>query len=164
MTMKVYQLQRTQFLPISAEEAWDFFSSPRNLAKITPAHMRFNILGLSGGEKMYAGQIIRYKINVLPYVPVFWTTEITHVDQPNYFVDDQRFGPFALWHHQHSFKAVPGGIQMTDEVHYAVPLGFFGRLANWLFVEKEVNRIFNHRFKILEDFFKANNVELKKIA
>lgn len=152
--MKIYTLQRTQFLPISMAEAWDFFSTPRNLSKITPEHMGFNILYVSGGEKTYAGQIIRYHVQILPGIMVHWVTEITHVQEPEYFVDEQRFGPYALWHHQHRFKAVAGGVEMTDEVNYAIPVGFLGRLAHWLFVGREVNRIFEHRFTVLERYFK----------
>ncbi|MBL7859751.1 MAG: SRPBCC family protein [Cyclobacteriaceae bacterium] len=152
--MKIYTLQRTQFLPISMAEAWDFFSTPRNLSKITPEHMGFNILYVSGGEKTYAGQIIRYHVQILPGIKVHWVTEITHVQEPEYFVDEQRFGPYALWHHQHRFKAVAGGVEMTDEVNYAIPVGFLGRLAHWLFVGREVNRIFEHRFTVLERYFK----------
>lgn len=163
--MKVYQLRRTQFLPISIAEAWQFFSSPRNLARITPDYMRFHILGFSGGEKMYAGQIIRYKIFILPFVPIHWTTEISHVEEPSYFVDEQRFGPFSLWHHQHRFKEVPGGVEMIDEVNYAVPFGFLGRIVNSIFVQNEVNSIFDYRFRILEMFFSnTKNDNLKKSA
>ncbi len=147
--MKVYTLKRTQFFPISIQEAWDFFSSPNNLAKITPSKMNFRILHISGNGKMYPGQIIRYKINALPFYSVYWVTEITHVQEPFYFVDDQRFGPFALWHHQHNFKEVVGGIEMTDEVSYAIPFGPIGLLAHWLFVGREVKGIFDHRFEIL---------------
>lgn len=151
--MKIYTLKRTQFLPISMAEAWDFFSTPRNLSKITPEHMGFTILYVSGGEKTYAGQIIRYHVQILPGIKVHWVTEITHVQEPHYFVDEQRFGPYALWHHQHRFKAVAGGVEMTDEVNYAIPLGPLGRLAHWLFVGREVNRIFEHRFTVLEGYF-----------
>jgi ligand-binding SRPBCC domain-containing protein len=152
--MKIYNLKRTQFLPISLGEAWDFFSTPRNLAKITPAEMGFHILYVSGGEKTYAGQIIRYKVQIAPLINVQWVTEITHVSEPYYFVDEQRFGPYALWHHQHHFKEVPGGVEMTDEVNYAIPLGLLGQLANTIFVGREVNRIFDHRYKVLEAYFK----------
>lgn len=157
--MKIYNLKRTQFLPISIEEAWDFFSSPANLSKITPKHMGFKIAYISGGPKMYPGQIIKYVIQVLPGIPMNWITEITHVQEPYYFVDEQRFGPYALWHHQHHFKAVDGGVETTDEVNYAIPLGIMGRLANWLFVEREVNRIFDHRSQVLESFFNKPKME-----
>ncbi len=152
--MKIYNLKRTQFLPISLEEAWIFFSSPKNLSKITPAHMNFRILYMSGGDKAYAGQIIRYKVNVLPGIPVHWVTEITQITELSHFIDEQRFGPYALWHHQHFFKAVEGGVEMTDEVNYAIPLGIIGRLAHALFVGREVSAIFDHRFKVLEEYFR----------
>jgi ligand-binding SRPBCC domain-containing protein len=151
--MKIYNLKRTQFLPISIKQAWDFFSSPANLEKITPKHMGFTIVYKSGGDKMYPGQVIRYIVRVLPFLPMHWMTEITHVQEPIYFVDEQRFGPYALWHHQHHFKVVPDGVEMTDEVNYAIPLGILGRIANWLFVEREVNAIFDHRFSILKEYF-----------
>jgi ligand-binding SRPBCC domain-containing protein len=151
--MKIYNLKRTQFLPLSLQEAWDFFSSPANLEKITPKHMGFKILYKSGGDKMYPGQLIRYKVNGIPFIPMHWVTEITHVQEPRYFVDEQRFGPYALWHHQHHFIEVTGGVEMTDEVNYAIPYSFLGQVANFLFVEREVNTIFNHRYKTLEAFF-----------
>lgn len=151
--MKIYNLKRTQFLPISIQEAWEFFSSPSNLSKITPAHMGFQILYMSGGQKMYPGQLIQYVVQGLPGIPMQWTTEITHVHEPYYFVDEQRFGPYSLWHHQHHFKQVQGGMEMTDEVNYAIPLGILGRFAHWLLVGREVNRIFDHRFMVLEKYF-----------
>lgn len=151
--MKVYNLTRTQILPISVAEAWDFFSTPKNLSKITPEHMGFEILYISGGEKAYAGQIIRYNVSVLPGIKMHWVTEITQVKEGVHFIDEQRFGPYALWHHQHHFKAVPGGVEMTDEVNYAIPFGILGRLAHSLFVGGEVNRIFDHRYHILEKYF-----------
>lgn len=155
--MKIYNLTRTQVLPITISEAWDFFSSPKNLAVITPKEMNFVITSMSGGEKMYAGQIISYKVNVLPLVRMSWVTEITHVNEPEFFTDEQRFGPYALWHHKHHFKAVEGGVEMRDEVDYAVPLGILGRLAHAIFVKREVNRIFDHRFEVLEAYFKKKN-------
>lgn len=162
--MKIYNLQRTQFLPLSLEEAWEFFSNPANLAKITPEHMGFKILHISegpNGSKMYQGQFIRYKVNVLPGISVHWVTEITHVKEPYFFVDEQRFGPYALWHHQHHFKTVEGGVEMRDEVNYAIPLGFLGRLANWLFVGRQVRAIFEHRFKILEARFANHQKQIQ---
>ena len=116
--------------------------------------MGFKILYISGGDKAYAGQIIRYKIDVPPLVSLNWVTEITQVKEPFHFIDEQRFGPYALWHHQHHFKEVPGGVEMTDELNYALPLGVLGRLAQRVFVGREVNRIFDFRFKALENIFK----------
>jgi ligand-binding SRPBCC domain-containing protein len=154
--MKIYNLKRTQFLPIKLADAWDFFSSPANLEKITPGKMGFHILYKSGGEKMYPGQLIRYYVKVLPFLRLHWVTEITHVDKPFYFVDEQRFGPYSLWHHQHHFSEVEGGVLMTDEVNYGIPMGFIGRLTHWLFVGREVNAIFEHRFKVLEKYFQPS--------
>ncbi len=115
--------------------------------------MGFEIQYISGGNKTYPGQVITYKIKILGGIKVNWVTEITHVQEPNYFVDEQRFGPYALWHHQHHFKAVGNGVEMVDEVNYAIPLGFLGRFAHWLFVGRQVNRIFEHRYKTLEAYF-----------
>jgi len=152
--MKIYNLTRKQFLPISLTEAWEFFSTPKNLAKITPEHMGFKILYISGGDKAYAGQLIRYKVSILPGIKVHWVTEITQVKEPFHFIDEQRFGPYALWHHQHHFKEVPGGVEMTDEVNYAIGWGPLGWLAHVLFVGREVNSIFEHRYAVLEQYFK----------
>jgi ligand-binding SRPBCC domain-containing protein len=148
---KVYTLQTEQFIPISLAEAWDFFSSPANLAKITPEHMGFNIISKHHGEKMYAGQIIEYTVKPLMGIPLYWMTEITHVQDGTYFVDEQRFGPYIMWHHQHHFKEVSGGVVMTDIVHYKIPLGFLGDIANWLFVKKQLQGIFDFRFKAVID-------------
>lgn len=151
--MTVYRLHRVQILPISQKEAWEFFSSPKNLGKITPSHMNFQILSQSGGEKMYERQIIRYKVTVLPLVRLTWVTEITGVEEGVRFTDEQRKGPYALWRHTHTFRGVDGGVEMTDLVEYSLPLGPLGRLAHWLFVEREVNRIFDHRFTVLRTYF-----------
>lgn len=156
--MKVYSLTRTQILPITMREAWDFFSAPRNLSSITPAHMRFEIMESTGGSKMYPGQIIKYKVSVLPWVRVSWVTEITHVSEPVFFVDEQRFGPYRWWHHQHHFREVPGGVEMKDEVNYAVPFGFLGRIAHWAFVSRQLNSIFDFRFRVLAEFFEKSNI------
>lgn len=145
-------------MPITLAEAWEFFSNPRNLAIITPPHMGFRILYISGNGKMYPGQIIRYRIQAIPGINMHWVTEITHVKEPNYFVDEQRFGPYALWHHQHHFREVEGGVEMTDEVNYALPLGPLGTLAHLLFVKRELNRIFDYRYKKLETLFVQQNV------
>ena len=156
--MKAYSLRRSQVLPITMQEAWDFFSSPRNLSSITPAHMRFQIIDSSGNGKMYPGQIIKYKVSVLPFIRVSWITEITHVSEPVFFVDEQRFGPYKWWHHQHHFREVPGGVEMTDEVHYLLPLGFLGRIAHWVFVSRQLNSIFDFRFRVLGEFFGKSNI------
>lgn len=110
---------------------------------------------------MYAGQMIHYKVCILPGLPVDWLTEITHAQEPYYFVDEQRKGPFRIWQHQHRFKEVEGGVEMTDEVNYAVPFGLIGGLTNLVFVEKTVNAIFDYRFNALEDLFKNHKTKLE---
>lgn len=149
--MSCYTLTRTQRLPIDIRTAWDFFSSPHNLQAITPAYMNFRILNEVG--PMYAGQIITYKVSPIASIPLFWMTEITHVREGEYFVDEQRKGPYAMWHHQHFFKPIPGGIEMTDIVNYEIPLGILGDIAHLLFVKKQVEGIFEYRVKALEDRF-----------
>ena len=156
--MKAYVLKRKQVLPVTLQEAWEFFSSPGNLSTITPAHMDFRITEISGDGKMYSGQIIKYKVSVLPHIRVTWITEITHVAVPFFFVDEQRSGPYKWWHHQHSCREVPGGVEMTDEVNYALPLGILGRIAHGLFVSRQLNSIFDYRFRVLKDFFNERNI------
>src|SRR5436190_20564650 len=151
--MKIYTLSKKQFLPIPLLEAWNFFSSPETLPKISPDNMNIQVEYMSGAG-MYPGQIVRYRVQLLPFLRIAWTAEITHVAAPNYFVDNQRSGPYAMWHHQHHFKEVPGGTEMTDEVNYAMPFGWLGRLAHRLFVRRKLDRIFAGRFQKLEQLFK----------
>ena len=158
--MKVYRLKRSQVLNTTPEKAWAFFSSPENLGLITPEYMNFKIITRSGGDKLYKGQMIEYTICILPGLPVKWLTEITHVDEPHYFVDEQRKGPYKQWIHRHTFKSVANGIEMTDEVNYAIPFGFIGQLANDVFVERRVNAIFDYRFKALEELFKNDKTKI----
>jgi ligand-binding SRPBCC domain-containing protein len=149
--MKVYSLYKTQFVPISLDEAWDFFSSPANLEKITPPEMQF-VITSPVIEEMYAGQIITYTVKPLPLLKVTWITEITHVEHKKFFVDEQRSGPYKFWHHQHKFKAVAGGVEMTDIVHYALPLGILASPALPL-IRKKLNAIFEFRSKIIFQMF-----------
>lgn len=142
---KVYRLKTIQNIPVSLQEAWDFFSKPKNLSEITPRELDFNIISLYHGEEMYPGQIIEYKVKPLLGIPVYWMTEITHVEKEKYFVDEQRYGPYSLWHHQHHFKAISGGVEMTDIVHYKIPFGFLGDIAQWLFVRTNLEQIFTYR-------------------
>jgi len=122
---KVYSLKTVQQLPLNLDQAWDFFSNPKNLQKITPGDMGFTVISKYHGEKMYPGQIIEYTVKPLLGIPLYWMTEITHVMDKKFFVDEQRFGPYSLWHHQHHFKAVEGGVEMTDIVHYKLPFWFW---------------------------------------
>jgi len=141
--VKTYQLKFEQHLPIPLAEAWHFFSSPNNLAKITPPQMQFVVTSdYNENTKMYPGMIITYKVTPLFGIKMNWMTEITHVKENEYFVDEQRFGPYALWHHQHHFKEVKGGVLMTDIVNYAIPYGIIGRLANDILVARQLNKLF----------------------
>ncbi len=155
--MQFYNIKTTQQLPINLEEAWDFFSSPNNLAKITPPEMGFIITSdKKDGQKMYAGQIITYIIKPMFGIPVKWMTEITHVKEGEYFIDEQRFGPYKLWHHRHAFKQKDDGIEMYDEVNYVLPFGFIGKIAHALFIRKKIEGIFKYRAKVVEQLFSKN--------
>ena len=152
--MAVYTLKRVQRLPISVEEAWAFFSSPKNLKAITPAHLGFDIKSDPEFlEDMYPGQVITYTVKPILGIPLFWMTEITQVREGSFFIDEQRVGPYKLWHHQHHFKTIPGGVEMIDLVHYRLPLGWLGRIAHTLFVNQQVKHIFDYRYKVLEQRF-----------
>ena len=155
--MKVYYLIQKQFIQSDLDTVWDFFSSPDNLGKITPPEMNFKVLYQTGGSKMYAGQLISYKVSPFPFMRVRWTTEIKTVNDKKLFIDEQKLGPFSLWYHQHHFEVKDGGIEMTDEVAWAVPMGLLGRLANTLFVSKQVTNIFAYRRKAVEKIFQGNN-------
>jgi len=159
--MKIYTLKQTQLLPLTIQEAWKFFSAPENLAMITPSRMNFEILSRTGNGKMFKGQIIRYKVTVLPFVRVKWVTEITEVSDLDYFIDEQRTGPYSLWHHEHHFKVVRGGVEMTDLLTYSIPFHFLGQIAHWLFVERELKAIFEHRSQTLQKIFPKNEVKNK---
>ena len=150
---KVYSIKTIQTIPVSLATAWDFFSSPANLKEITPGNLGFNIISKHHGDKMYAGQIIEYTVKPVLAIPVYWMTEITHVADQQYFVDEQRFGPYSMWHHQHHFKAVEAGVEMTDIVHYKLPFWFLGDIANSLFVKNKLKNIFDFRYKIVEQRF-----------
>lgn len=151
--MSLHSFQTVQILPLSLEEAWDFFSSPANLKEITPEHLGFQITSKYHGDKMYPGQIISYIVKPVLGIPLEWVTEITHVREGEFFVDEQRNGPYAMWHHQHIFKEVDGGVEMRDIVHYRVPLGILGDIANALFVKRQLKTIFDYRYKKLEQVF-----------
>lgn len=150
--MKLHVHRYEQILPISLAEAWDFFSRPENLNEITPPEMSFEIL-TDYIPRMYQGQLIQYNVSPFPMVKMGWVTEITHVADQKMFVDEQRFGPYAFWHHQHHFEEVAGGVKMTDVLHYRVPLGIVGKFINWLIIDKKVKSIFEYRFQILENKF-----------
>jgi ligand-binding SRPBCC domain-containing protein len=139
-------------LPVSVPEAWDFFSDPRNLERITPPSLGIRIT--SGiPPRMHPGMIVTYAIRVYPGIPVRWVTEITHVLEPRLFVDEQRFGPYRFWHHQHHFSEVEGGTAVEDLVHYALPFGPAGRMFGGGFVRRQLDEIFSFRRQFLEHAF-----------
>ncbi len=150
--MKIYKLERKQVLKINKENCWKFFSDPANLQKITPPDMDFKIISKLP-EEIYEGQIIIYKIKLFPWIKLNWATEITHKTMGKYFVDEQRFGPYKFWHHQHIFKELENGMEVYDLVHYAVPFGFAGRLINKIFIGNKLNKIFQYRKEFLEKSF-----------
>lgn len=146
------RIHYTQHLPISLDEAWDFLSNPANLQHITPETMNFQIL--SGADRpMYAGQIIQYTVKPLLGIKTKWVTEITHVQPKSYFVDEQRLGPYKIWHHQHFLKEIENGIAMEDIVHYKLPFGILGEIAHPLLVKPKLNTIFEYRRQKLIELF-----------
>lgn len=157
----IYTLTSEQILSISLEKAWEFFTVPTNLDKITPKEMDFKITN-NPPEKTYLGQIITYKIGILPFLKSNWITEITHFESPlknetrkGFFVDEQRFGPYAMWHHEHHFEETTNGdVKMTDIVNFKLPFGILGDLLAGFYVKNKVKFIFESRFKILENLFK----------
>nr|MBK9651603.1 SRPBCC family protein [Bacteroidota bacterium] len=151
--MAFYQLEKTQKIPASIAMIWDFISSPVNLKEITPPHMGFIVTSNTGAEKMYPGMIITYKVSPLLGIKLDWMTEITQVKEHEYFVDEQRIGPYTLWHHQHKIVAIEGGVLMTDIVTYQPPLGFMGAIANTLFIKKQLQQIFDFRTIAVEKKF-----------
>jgi len=151
--MKIYTFKQTQLINASLETVWNFFSTPDNLHQITPPKVNFKTLLQTGGPSMYSGQLISYKLSPLPWLRVRWTTEIKNVVPMKYFADDQKSGPFSMWYHQHNFQEKAGQVEMIDEVCYALPLGFLGRLVNFLLVEREVNNIFKFRAEALDKIF-----------
>lgn len=152
-SMNLHRLESSQWLPLSLKDAWEFFSVPENLDRITPSDMSFEILS-GAEERTYAGQIIRYRIRPVLNIPMNWVTEITHVVEGEYFIDEQRFGPYKFWHHVHKFKEENGGVLMEDTLHYALPGGWLGELGGG-FVHKKVHGIFEFREAELNRLFPA---------
>lgn len=151
--MGFYQLRTIQKIPSNVSEVWDFISSPANLKRITPDHMGFDIITPELPEKMYPGMIIAYKVSPFLGLKMTWVTEITHIREKAYFVDEQRVGPYSIWHHEHQIKSIDGGVLMTDIVSYKPPMGILGSIANELFIRKQLKTIFDFREKALVDIF-----------
>lgn len=150
--MKLYQIKTKLKLPISVDKAWEFLSNPKNLKEITPKHMNFRIL--SGADRsIFAGQIIQYKVTPMLGISTKWVTEITHVKDKEYFVDEQRFGPYALWHHKHFIKKIDGGVEMEDVIDYKIPFGIIGQIAHPIIVKNKLKQIFKYRENKLKELF-----------
>ena len=146
------QFKTKQILDTNLDDAWIFLSNPKNLKKITPPYMGFNII--SGDDKsMYPGQIIEYILTPILNIPFKWVTEITHVKKGEYFVDEQRFGPYNFWHHKHFIRKTENGIEMEDIVDYKLPFSIIGKLIHYLYLERKVNEIFSFRRKKLDEIF-----------
>ena len=140
--------------PLSLEEAWSFFSSPRNLEAMTPPDLGFRIIHCPS-DTMHEGQIIEYRVKALPLLWMTWVTEIKAVEDRRSFIDEQRFGPYRFWHHRHSFEAVPGGVKVGDLVHYMMPFGPLGEVVHALFARRKLESIFNYRAQAMEQRFGA---------
>jgi ligand-binding SRPBCC domain-containing protein len=151
--MAFYQLVKTQKLSASIGDVWDFISSPANLKEITPPYMGFVVTSNTGLGKMYPGMIITYKVSPMFNIKMNWMTEITHVKDFEYFVDEQRIGPYSMWHHQHKIEPIDGGVLMTDIITYQPPMGFLGAIANALFIKRQLQEIFDYRKIALENRF-----------
>lgn len=150
--MKLYRLEKKQLLPITLTEAWDFFSNPANLKLITPSSLGLEFTS-ELPERTYAGLLITYRVRPVLGIALNWVTEITHVDEPHSFIDEQRFGPYRFWHHRHLFTEIEGGVEVRDLVHYGLPMGALGRLANTLVVRRQLEDIFSFRSSFLEKHF-----------
>lgn len=151
--MKIFKLEASCDLPISVDEAWEFFSNPKNLSTITPPGMSFTITNNGGETPMYQGMLITYIVKPLLGIPMNWVTEITTVKHKEFFIDEQRFGPYKFWHHQHFFEAIPGGTRVRDIVHYGIPLGILGRMVKPILVEPKLNEIFKFREQKMVELF-----------
>tara|TARA_B100000900_G_scaffold73862_1_gene58877 strand:+ start:441 stop:902 length:462 start_codon:yes stop_codon:yes gene_type:complete len=150
--MKIFRLEKSINLPITIEECWQFFSSPKNLKVITPAYMGFNIIDFEE-TSMYPGQIIKYNVTPLFGINMKWVTEISHAEKNKFFVDEQRFGPYKFWHHKHIFKVIDGGVKVIDILDYALPFGFLGVLFHPYLIKPKLDEIFNYREKKLIEIF-----------
>ena len=155
--MAFYQFKAKQLIQAPKEKVWEFISSPANLKLITPDYMGFDITAQDLPDKMYAGMMISYKVSPLLGLKMNWLTEITQVIEGEYFIDEQRSGPYALWHHQHWLEEVEGGTLMKDIVTYAPPFGFLGRIANSLMIKKKLNEIFSFREVAVYNYFNREN-------
>lgn len=154
--MSMHRLYRQQQIQASLPQVWRFFSDARNLAQLTPPYMRMRMRITSGemADEIYPGMVITYKVSPVAGIALSWMTEITHAEKERLFVDEQRHGPFSLWHHQHLFREYAGGVQMTDIVHYRLPLSFIGDMVHAAFIRRQLQDIFDFRQRRIETLFK----------
>lgn len=150
--MKIYTYTRKLFVNTTLEEAWNFFSNPINLCKITPKEMNFEITN-EIPYKIYPGLIITYKVTPLPLIRVSWVTEIKQAKENTYFIDEQRFGPYKFWYHIHFFRPMNQGVEMEDIVYYGLPFGYVGVLFGSKLVQKQLKRIFDFREQQISQIF-----------
>lgn len=150
--MKVFRLKKSQKIPITIEKAWGFFSNPNNLIKITPNHMNFKFLE-DVEDFIYPGQIIKYNVRPVLNIKMSWVTEISHVEQNKFFVDEQRFGPYKFWHHKHFFTELDNGCKITDIIDYRLPFGLIGEFFHPIFIKPKLEEIFIYRNKRIKDLF-----------
>ena len=155
--MAFYQFERTQKVNASKEEVWNFISSPVNLKEITPAYMGFDIISKNPSQKMYEGILISYQVKPLLGIKTNWVTEITHINEGHSFIDEQRMGPYKMWHHQHFIEEIPGGVLMKDIVSYIPPFGFLGAIANQLIIKSKLEQIFAFRKVALDNKYGVYN-------
>lgn len=155
--MAFYQYYKAQVVDTTREELWDFISSPANLKLITPDHMGFDITSSHVVDKMYEGMIISYNVSPLPGFKTEWVTEITHIREQEFFVDEQRIGPYVMWHHQHILEEIDKVMVMKDIISYQPPFGFLGAIANHLFIKNKLDEIFDYREKAVDDYFGSEN-------
>jgi ligand-binding SRPBCC domain-containing protein len=149
----IHVLDSSQIIKASIERAWEFFSNPHNLAKITPPELDFTVL-TALPERIHSGMMIEYRVRPLLGIPVRWLTEITHVEPGKFFVDEQRIGPYRIWHHEHHFKPLDGErIEMTDRVTYVLPFAPFGDLMHPFLVKPQLAKIFGFREKAVNALF-----------
>lgn len=151
--MPVYTFTYETKLKGSLDTVWDFFSHPKNLDKITPPDLAFRTIG-EVPDRAYAGLILHHIVRPLFNIPMRWVTEITHCNAPQMFVDEQRSGPYAMWHHQHHFAAEGEYVRMRDIVTYRIGYGVFDCLINPLVVRPKIQSIFSYRDRIITDIFK----------
>lgn len=163
--MPIHTLHRKQVLPTTRAEAWEFFSNPRNLARITPPSLDFQILTPDLPDEIYAGMMIQYRVRPLLGIPMTWLTEITQVQNGFSFVDEQRVGPYSIWHHEHQFRDIGAGqVEIEDRVTYTLPFGWLSEPIHALIVRDQLAAIFDYRTTAVTELYPASQKRLETAA